>query len=204
MSSDEPIQNRPGTITLLLDQARSGDDAALSRAWSILYEELRKVAHNLIRGERIEHQMDATELIGEIWIRGNYDKTPPSDRNQFFNRAFRHMAQELIAQYRKKNTAKRGAGWSKRPLDIITGELCSLHNLDPERKEAAALVMESWEELNQSLPSEGGVAFCRLVLGLSNDATAKVQGLTPKQAESHWYVARARLRRALDTPRMVD
>ena len=59
-----PPRPEPGTITRLLDDARHGDEDALARAWSILYDELRAVAQNLIKGDGLERQVDATELIG--------------------------------------------------------------------------------------------------------------------------------------------
>ena len=99
----------PGTITQLLDDARAGDEAALDRAWGILYKELRAVAQNLIAGDGLRNQIDATELIGEIWIKGRTDPSPPADRRQFFTRAFRHMSQELIDRARRERAAKRGA-----------------------------------------------------------------------------------------------
>ena len=190
-------RHRPGTITQLLDEARNGDENALPRAWAILYDELRAVAQNLIRGDGLERQIDATELIGEIWLKGQGDTTPPRDRRQFFTRAFRHMSQELIDRARREKAAKRGGGWTRRPLDVVTGELGSIDRLDSEQREAAAHLMEAWQELDRTFPEEATVAFCRLVLGLGNDATATLLEVTPKQAENQWYLGRARLRTAL-------
>ena len=188
----------PGTITQLLDDARAGDEAALDRAWGILYQELRAVAQNLIAGDGLRNQIDATELIGEIWIKGRTDPSPPADRRQFFTRAFRHMSQELIDRARRERAAKRGGGWTRRPLDVVTGELGSLDRLDAGQREAAGLLMEAWQTLEKVYPQEATVAFCRLVLGLGNTATASLLECTPKQAENQWYFARAQLRTALD------
>ena len=192
-----PHRPEPGTITRLLDDARHGDEDALARAWSILYDELRAVAQNLIKGDGLERQVDATELIGEIWLKGQGDTTPPRDRRQFFTRAFRHMSQELIDRARRDKAAKRGGGWRRRPLDVVTGELGSLDRLGSEQREAAALLMEAWQALDDTFPEEATVAFCRLVLGLGNDATATLLEVTPKKAENQWYLGRARLRTAL-------
>ena len=195
--ADPEQRPEPGTITLLLDHARAGDGEALTRAWSILYKELRAVAQNLIKGDGLQNQIDATELIGEIWIKGQKDPTPPRDRHQFFTRAFRHMSQELIDRARREKAAKRGGGWTKRPLDVVTGELGSLDTLDAEQREAATIVMEAWQEMDKTYPEEAAVAFCRLVLGLGNDSTAVLLERTPQQTKSDWYFARARLRAAV-------
>ena len=170
----------------------------------VLYEELRAVAQNLMRGDALERQIDRTELIGEIWLKGQSDKELPRDRKQFFGRAFRHMARELIDRARARDAAKRGGGWTKRPLDVVAGELSSIDRLDAEQKEATVLLMESWQGLNEVFPDEATVAFCRLVLGLTNDETARTLDRPPKTAENQWYFARAKLRDALeeagDTP----
>ena len=189
----------PGTITRLFEQARDGDAGALNQAWTILYEELRVVAHNIMRGDALEKQVDATELIGEIWLRGHKEEELPKDRTQFFGRAFRHMAQELIDYARRRNAAKRGGGWEKRPLGVVAGELSSIQNFDDEKKDAAATLMEHWSELNEQFPVAGNVCFCRLVLDLSNADTARTLDLEPAVAKREWYYARAKLREAMES-----
>ena len=111
MTSDDaqPTPRRdPGTFTRLLDDARDGDKDALEAVWAEAYDELRIVANNLMRGNALATQLGATELIGEIWLRANSDQELPTDRQQFFGRAFRHMSQVLIDRARRRNAAKRG------------------------------------------------------------------------------------------------
>ena len=108
------------------------------------------------------------------------------------------MSQELIDRARRDKAAKRGGGWTRRPLDVVTGELGSLDRLDEEQREAATIVMETWQEMDKTHPDEASIAFCRLVLGLSNEATAILVERPPKQTENHWYYARARIRTALE------
>ena len=147
------------------------------------------VAKRLISGDGLARQVDATELVGEVWLKGRSDTDPPRDRQQFFARAFRHMSQELIDRARREQTAKRGGGWTRRPLKVVTGELGALDRLDAEQREAAKVVMEAWEALEATFPEEATVAFCRLVLGLGNDLTAELLERTPKEAEHQWYFA---------------
>ena len=200
MAPPDPDQSRipKGTITQLLDQARDGDEQAMDRAWGILYQELRNVAHNLIRGDRLERHIDATELIGELWLRERNDSKLPQDRQQFFGRAFRNMSRELIDRSRAMNSLKRGGGWKKRPLSLVDGALSSLDSLDSEQKASAALVMEAWSDLDEKLPEHGTVSFCRLVLGLSNGDTAKALGRSADEVQKQWYYARVKLRQALE------
>ena len=200
MTPSDPNRSQipKGTITQLLDQARDGDEQAMDRAWGILYQELRNVAHNLIRGDRLERHIDATELIGELWLRERNDTELPQDRQQFFGRAFRNMSRELIDRARSLNSLKRGGGWTKHPLALVDGALSSLDSLDSEQKASAALVMEAWSDLDAKLPEHGTVSFCRLVLGLSNGDTAKALGRSADEVQKQWYYARVKLRQALE------
>lgn len=183
-----------------MDEARAGDGDALSRAWTILYNQLRVVAHNIIKNEQFQHQMDATELVGEIWMRGSYDTNLAVDREQFFGRVFRHMSQELIDRARKRNTAKRGGNWSRRPLDAVSGELSSINRHDVNQQDAAAMLMAAWQNPEEQHSLDADVAFFRLVLGMTNEETAMALDRTHKQAEQQWCSARAKLRDALEPP----
>lgn len=207
MTSDDaqPTHRRdPGTFTRLLDDARDGDQDALEAVWTEVYDELRIVANNLMRGNALATQLGATELIGEMWLRTKPDQELPTDRQQFFGRAIRLMSQVLIDRARRRNAAKRGGGWAKRPLDVIEGELSSVAGLGKEQGEAAVVIMEACQTLNQTFPEEATVAFCRLVLGLTNDQTAKTLERSPKTVEKQWYFARAKLRVALDKAGEAD
>lgn len=187
----------PGTITYLLDQAREGDDKALAEVWTHLYQELRRVAHNLMRGDGLERQVDATELIGEIWMRGHKDRDLPTDRNEFFGRAFRHMSQELIHLARLRDARKRGGGWSRRNFDVATGELAAIDDFGTDKRTEAAELMAHWEDLHRANPVRGNITFCRLVLGLSNAETATTLAVSEKRARQDWDYAKAKLRRAM-------
>jgi len=187
----------PRTITMLLDRAGNGDSDALAEVWTLLYEDLRAMAHRLVGQDRIGNEIDATELLGEAYRHGLGSTDLPTDRDQFLGRVFRHMSQRLIDLARRSNADKRGGGWTRRPLNVVAGELRALQELGEEQREAAAVVMQAWEVMQEDDPREAHVVFCRFSLGLTNEETARLLALTPKQAEKIWYFGRARLRQAL-------
>lgn len=183
---------RPGTITVLLERAREGEHDALAEAWTILYGQLRKVAYNLMRGESLASQVDATELISELWIKSQTDADIPKDRKQFFGRACRHMARELVGHARKRDAQKRGGSWSKKNFEITVGELRLVDQFSATDREEAARLMAYWEQLYEELPETATVAFFRLALDLTNSATAKALAIEPKQASRDWILAKDR------------
>lgn len=197
-----PHTNGPfdaGTITRLLGRGRDGDEDALSEAWSLLYEELRRIAHNLLRGDGLERQVDATELIGSIWIRDQANADLPRDRAQFFGRAFRNMSRELVERARHRDRKKRGGDWIRQPLLVAEGSLSTIQELGESSRDEAGRLMACWTTLQEELPVTGEVAFFRMVLGLTNDQVATLLDLTPVRARKEWEYARARLKIALES-----
>ena len=187
-----------GTNTRLLNDARDGDYQALEEVWTRNYDALRTIAGNLLRGDGLEHQVSATELVHEGWSKSLNDKELPRNSGEFFGRTFRQMSQKLIDLAREQNAAKRGGGWTRRPFTVVEGELCRFETLHPEQKESVNLIMEAWQKLDEDFHQEATVAFCRLFLGLGNDQTASLLELTPKQASTAWRLAASRLRIILD------
>ncbi|MDG2031785.1 MAG: ECF-type sigma factor [Phycisphaerales bacterium] len=190
--ADEPID--AGTITRLLGQGRAGDCDALSEAWSLLYQELRRIAHNVLRGDGLERQVDATELIGSIWIREQSARDIPVDRQQFFGRAFRNMSRELVERARHRDRRKRGGGWVRQPIEVAEGSLSTLHGMGESSRDEAGRLMVFWGDLHEELPITGDIAFCRMVLGLTNEQTARLLDLPAEKAQKEWLYARARLK----------
>jgi hypothetical protein len=56
-------------LTLLLQQAASGDARSQERVLDLLYGELHKMAQIALRGERAEHTLQATALVHEAYLR---------------------------------------------------------------------------------------------------------------------------------------
>ena len=194
---DPESKLQPGTITHLLREAQDGNTDALGMVWAHCYEDLRLMAHKMIQGDALGRQIDATELVGEIWMRGQNDHDLPRDRNEWFGRRFRQMSQHLIYLSRLRDASKRGGGWRQRSLEVVVGELAQIKDFDEDRRAEASELMEHWQELHQKDPTSGNIAFCRLVLGMSNAHTAETLGLDPMKTKQGWDYTKTRLRRAM-------
>lgn len=49
--------DRPGEVTQLLLDAREGDRRAFDRLYSLVYDQLRRVAHRAMRGGRLYREL---------------------------------------------------------------------------------------------------------------------------------------------------
>ena len=67
----------PHGVTQLLEQWSHGDDAALAELTPLVYEELRRLAHHFMEGQRPDHTLQTTVLVNEAYLR-LADQTNPN------------------------------------------------------------------------------------------------------------------------------
>src|SRR5690242_2231532 len=98
-------------VTQLLAQWSQGDDAALQQLTPLVYDELRRIAHHHMVGQRPDHTLQTTALVNEAYLR-LADQTNPrwQDRVHFFAMAAKAMRQILVSYARAQHAQKRGGG----------------------------------------------------------------------------------------------
>src|SRR2546425_13245384 len=108
----------PQEVTDLLARWSHGDDAALAELTPLVYEELRRLAHHFMEGQRPDHTLQTTALVNEAYLR-LADQTNPSWQNRahFFAVAARAMRQILVSYARNQQAQKRGGGGVRIELD---------------------------------------------------------------------------------------
>lgn len=182
-------------ITELLQQWHGGDAAAFDALVPRIYDELRAIAANLLRGERQGHVLDTGALVHEAYLR-LVDQTRMSwhDRGHFFGAAATAMRRVLVDQARRRLADKRGAGAVHEPLDSAL-TLAVEPVLD---------VLDVHEALVALAEFDAGLARLvelRYFAGLTLDETAEVMHVSPQTVSRDWTVARAWLSRRLGDPR---
>src|SRR5262245_4871094 len=102
----------------LLELWSHGDNAALAELTPLVYEELRRLAHHHMGGQRSNHTLQTTALVNEVYLR-LADQTNPrwQNRAHFFAVAARAMRQILVSYARSQRSQKRGGGALKVELD---------------------------------------------------------------------------------------
>lgn len=97
-------------VTGLLGEWRSGNEQALEALTPLVYDELRRLAHYYMRGERAGHTLQATGLVNEAFVRLMGTDVEWQDRAHFYAVAARTMRRVLIDHAKARNSDKRGAG----------------------------------------------------------------------------------------------
>src|SRR5213078_2390441 len=108
----------PQEVTNLLTRWSHGDDAALAELTPLVYDELRRIAHRHMGGQRPDHTLQTTALVNEAYLR-LADQTNPrwQNRAHFFAVAAQAMRRILVSYARSQQAQKRGGGALKIDLD---------------------------------------------------------------------------------------
>ena len=184
-----------GVVTALLERARSGDASAEAELLPIVYADLRRAAERLMRGERDAHTFQPTDLVHEGYLKlvGSHLSDARS-RQHFVAIAARAMRQVLVDHARRRNAAKRGAGYVEvRVTNADAG-------IDFDIAEMVALD-DALERLGKRNPRLPRVIELRFFAGLNEDETAEVLGVTSRTVQRDWATARAWLYKELEAAR---
>jgi len=178
-------------VTQLLADWSHGDQAALQKLTPLVYEELLRLAHHCMGGQRPDHTLQTTALVHEAYLR-LVDQTRPSftNRSHFLAVAAKEMRQILVDHARTARRQKRGAGASKVELDEAA-------LISPEQSGAILDLNDALERL-ASLDSRAaqGVEL-RYFGGLNQDEIAEVLKVSTVTVRRDWVFSKAWLYREL-------
>ena len=172
----------------LLRGARAGDKDATDTLFGIAYDELRRIARRVRRGNN--ETLSTTALVHEAYLKLVPSAVPANDAAHFKLLIARAMREVLIDGARRRQAGKRGGGDIDVTLDddtqaapLKTARLLELH---------AAL-----EDLALVDPRRVAVVECRFFGGLDVEETAAALNLSTATVKRDWRVARAWLAKAM-------
>ena len=171
-------------VTELLAQWSHGDDAALAELTPLVYDELRRLAHRHMGGERPGHTLQTTALVNEAYLR-LADQTNPrwENRAHFFAVAARAMRQILVSYARSQRSQKRGGGALK--VDLDEAALVS-----PEESQEIVDLHEALEQLSALDSRKAQVVELKYFGGLNYDEIAEVLKISRITARRDWEFAK--------------
>jgi len=181
----------PQEVTQLLADWSHGNDAALAELTPLVYEELRRLAHRHMGGERPDHTLQTTALVNEAYLR-LADQTNPSwqDRAHFFAVAARAMRQILVNYAKSQRSLKRGGGALKIELDEAA-------IVSPEESKEIIDLHEALERLATLDSRKGRVVELKYFGGLNHDEIAEVLKVSTVTVRRDWVFAKAWLHNEL-------
>ncbi len=186
------MNRRSGDLTVLLLDWMAGDEDALERLTPAIYEDLKRIAHNRLRGERAGHTLQPTALVNEVYLRlVDQKRVQWTCRAHFFSVAARLMRRVLVDHARRRQAGKRHAQAAAITLDLAAG-LAEPQDVDLMRLDDAL------KDLGKLDPRQSRIVELRFFAGLTIEETAAVLKISPATVKLDWKMARAWLFRELE------
>jgi len=184
----DPRDGADEPVTALLRGARAGDKAAIDALFTIVYEELRRIARRVRRGK--DNTLTTTALVHEAYLKLLPSGIPANDRLHLKLLLARAMRQVLIDASRRRTALKRGGRDISVTLDedLQGGPIQAAQLLDLHR---------ALEELERVDPRRAAVVECRFFGGLDVEETAAALQLSTATVKRDWRTARAWLVQAV-------
>jgi RNA polymerase sigma factor (TIGR02999 family) len=193
-AGDPPTDAREpaaGEVTSLLRAWRDGDRAALDKLLPLIYDDLRQLAAQRLRGSASGATLQPTALVHEAFLRLVKGQVDWQSRAHFFAVASKTMRNVAVDYARRRQADKRGGGAVL--VDLAAGT---------EVPEGAAPVDvvaldKALSRLEQLDARQAKVVELRFFAGLSVEETATVLDCAPITVVRAWRSAKAWLFREL-------
>lgn len=150
-------------ITWLLQEWSEGDETAVERLFPLVYNELRRQARNYLNKERVNHTLEPTALVHEVYLRLiNLNQMKWENRTHFFAISATTMRRILVDHAREIAADKRGGARRRITLENLRvaseNKATDLLELDEalnklteiEKRKAQVIEMNFFGGLNQS------------------------------------------------------
>lgn len=179
----EPGPTKAPDLTDLVLALRTGP-AGAEAVFPVVYEELRRIAHRVLRDERTGHTLDTTALVHETYLRlVDSTRVPWEDRSRFLALAATAMRRILIDYARGRLAAKRGG-------ERVAVDLEKLQLSADESVEALVALDDALGRLAALSPRLVQVVECRFFCGMTEPETATALGVTDRTVRRDWLKAK--------------
>ena len=180
-----------GEVTRLLAEMALGRSDALDRLMPLVYQELRRIARNQMRGERSGHTLQPTDLVHEAFLRlVDQNCTDWRNRAQFLGLAAQLMRRLLVDHARRRCAGKRGI-----PVTLTEG-ICQ-RGPGADQSEEILAVHQVLGRLAELDPRQARVVELRYFGGLSVEETAEAIGVATRTVKLDWAMAKSWLKSQL-------
>lgn len=188
-SAHEPPDD---SITDLLHAAQAGQAHAWDRIYTLLYQDLHRIARSQARQQR-DLGMSPTSLVSETWLRLVNAEVAAATRPHLLALLARAMRFVLVDEARRKLTDKRGQGVVLVPLE-------AQHDVAEAAQSAEYMLalQQALEALEALDPRLVKVVELRYFGGLSETEVADLLQRNVRTVRRDWRKARAFLACQLD------
>lgn len=171
----------------ILRAARAGDEGAITRAFGMVYDELRSIAHRQLRRLRPGETLGTTALVHEAFLKLARARLSPEDAGHFYALAARAMRQILVdaARARPRGASRRFVSLDEEAaqLDVAADDMLGID--------------DALRQLEALDPRLAQVVELRYFGGLTEEEVAVSLGTSARTVRRDWRKARAFLHEVL-------
>ncbi len=179
------------TITELVSRSREGQTGETDRLFTIMYDDLCRLAGRFLQNEPIRNRLSSSSLVHQAYMRMvDQSRINWQGKTHFFAIGATVMRRILVDHARKTHSLKRGGQWERRVLsDEVTFQL-------HEDRDVVALddLLKTLQELN---PRQAKIVEMRFFGGMTMREISAEMNLGLRTIEKEWAMARAWMRRQL-------
>jgi RNA polymerase sigma factor (TIGR02999 family) len=180
-------------VTDLLGQWSSDRPEITDQIVQVLYAELKRIAARELRRERVDHTLQPTALVHEVYLRlREVQGVDWGNRNEFLGFAAHLMRRVLVEAARRKVAAKRGGG-------RVRVALAKVATVASHRQRELLAIDEALEALAAIDARKAVIVELRFFGGLSVAETATALEVSHETVGREWRRAKAWLYRELDS-----
>lgn len=178
-------------VTRLLQLWSDGDKLALEELAPIVFQELHRLAHRYMSGEKRGHLLQTTALINEAYIRlTGLEQMDWQNRAHFYAVAAQMMRRILVDFARSQKSLKRGGDARRVAIEDIP-----LASEDPDLN--LVVLDDALQRLASVDERKCKVVELRFFGGLSVIETAQVLDVSPDTVMRDWRLSKVWLRREM-------
>ena len=189
------MQSHNAPLTDLLQRAAQGERGALDHVFSLLYLDLRRIAHARLRSQGDVAHLQTTALVHESFLRMvGAAELSLTDRKHFFTYAAKTMRNIIIELARERCAQRRGGGRNALQLDTgLAGNLSGTHG-----DASLIAVNDALSALEAVDPALAQVVEMRYFAGYNEAEIADLTGSSERTVRRQWAKARAFLLATLE------
>jgi RNA polymerase sigma factor (TIGR02999 family) len=193
-------EDRDSHVNRLLLAVRAGDRAALNELYSLVYRELRQLAHRERRRWDDTGTLNTTALVHEAYLKLINQSDPSANSPAHFFALAATAIRHIVSNYaRERRAAKRGGGIRPESLNELRVNRRGHLRVSDEQVDLLLAIDRALDALERVSPRQRGVVECRFFGGMSIEETATALGISPRTVKRDWTLAQAWLQREMNS-----
>jgi RNA polymerase sigma factor (TIGR02999 family) len=171
-------------ITVLLREWKEGNDAAMDKVMSMVYDQLKVIAHRHTLKEKSDHTLNTTGLVHDAYLKVlDQNNRAYENRSHFYAIVSTCMRRVIMEAVRARNAHKRGNGAQKVPLQdhflISDGDAEQIMNIN-----------NALEKLSEFDPRLAEITEYRYFGGMKMEEIAEALDCSLSTVKRDWKLAK--------------